>query len=122
MHKISNLARHTEIIGGSRLRVIWPAPLVGIKPRRPDADSTGSGVFIHQQHRADRADARDLGKTSAAFIGAMPSHKLSINVCSVARHCAYDFRTGVGHYAVFSGRRRATEVYPRVRGMIQVMN
>jgi poly(3-hydroxybutyrate) depolymerase len=31
-------------------------------------------------------------------------------------------QTGVGHYGVFSGRRWATEVYPRVREMIQVMN
>jgi poly(3-hydroxybutyrate) depolymerase len=31
-------------------------------------------------------------------------------------------QTGVGHYGVFSGRRWAHEVYPRVREMIQVMN
>ncbi len=31
-------------------------------------------------------------------------------------------QTGVGHYGVFSGRRWANEVYPRVREMIQVMN
>jgi poly(3-hydroxybutyrate) depolymerase len=31
-------------------------------------------------------------------------------------------QTGVGHYGVFSGRRWASEVYPRVREMIQVMN
>jgi poly(3-hydroxybutyrate) depolymerase len=31
-------------------------------------------------------------------------------------------QTGVGHYGVFSGRRWAGEVYPRVREMIQVMN
>ena len=30
-------------------------------------------------------------------------------------------QTGVGHYGVFSGRRWANEVYPRVREMIQVM-
>jgi poly(3-hydroxybutyrate) depolymerase len=29
---------------------------------------------------------------------------------------------GVGHYGVFNGRRWATEIYPRVREMIQVMN
>jgi poly(3-hydroxybutyrate) depolymerase len=29
---------------------------------------------------------------------------------------------GAGHYGVFNGRRWATEVYPRVREMIQVMN
>jgi poly(3-hydroxybutyrate) depolymerase len=31
-------------------------------------------------------------------------------------------QTGVGHYGVFSGRRWASEVYPRVREMIQMMN
>ena len=31
-------------------------------------------------------------------------------------------QTGVGHYGVFSGRRWAGEIYPRVREMIQVMN
>jgi poly(3-hydroxybutyrate) depolymerase len=31
-------------------------------------------------------------------------------------------QTGVGHYGVFSGRRWAREIYPRVREMIQVMN
>jgi poly(3-hydroxybutyrate) depolymerase len=31
-------------------------------------------------------------------------------------------QTGVGHYGVFSGRRWANEVYPRVREMIQVMD
>ncbi len=31
-------------------------------------------------------------------------------------------QAGVGHYGVFSGRRWAREVYPRVREMIQVMN
>jgi poly(3-hydroxybutyrate) depolymerase len=31
-------------------------------------------------------------------------------------------QNGVGHYGVFSGRRWANEVYPRVREMIQVMN
>jgi poly(3-hydroxybutyrate) depolymerase len=30
-------------------------------------------------------------------------------------------QTGVGHYGVFSGRRWANEVYPRVREMIQMM-
>ena len=31
-------------------------------------------------------------------------------------------QTGVGHYGVFSGRRWASEVYPRLREMIQVMD
>jgi len=31
----------------------------------------------------------------------------------------YHLQTGVGHYGVFNGRRWATEIYPRVRTMIQ---
>ncbi len=31
----------------------------------------------------------------------------------------HHLQTGVGHYGVFSGRRWATEVYPRVRAVIQ---
>jgi poly(3-hydroxybutyrate) depolymerase len=34
----------------------------------------------------------------------------------------HHLQTGVGHYGVFSGRRWASEVYPRVREMIQVMD
>jgi poly(3-hydroxybutyrate) depolymerase len=34
----------------------------------------------------------------------------------------HHLQTGVGHYGVFSGRRWATEVYPRVRQMIQSNN
>jgi poly(3-hydroxybutyrate) depolymerase len=31
----------------------------------------------------------------------------------------YHLQTGVGHYGVFNGKRWATEIYPRVRDMIQ---
>jgi poly(3-hydroxybutyrate) depolymerase len=34
----------------------------------------------------------------------------------------HHLQTGVGHYGVFSGRRWATEVYPRVRTLIQSNN
>jgi poly(3-hydroxybutyrate) depolymerase len=34
----------------------------------------------------------------------------------------HHLQTGVGHYGVFSGRRWATEVYPRVRTLIQSSN
>lgn len=34
----------------------------------------------------------------------------------------HHLQTGAGHFGVFSGRRWAREVYPRVREMIQVMN
>jgi poly(3-hydroxybutyrate) depolymerase len=34
----------------------------------------------------------------------------------------HHLQTGVGHYGVFSGRRWATEVYPRVRQIIQANN
>jgi len=31
----------------------------------------------------------------------------------------HHLQTGVGHYGVFAGRRWATQIYPRVREMIQ---
>jgi poly(3-hydroxybutyrate) depolymerase len=34
----------------------------------------------------------------------------------------HHLQTGVGHYGVFSGRRWAAEIYPRVRQLIQLSN
>ena len=51
-----------------------------------------------------------IGQTMAALdlcVGLRPSMK------------RYHLQTGVGHYGVFNGRRWATEIYPRVRTMIQ---
>ena len=58
----------------------------------------------------ERDDICAIGQTVAALdlcTGIHPGMK---------RH---HLQTGVGHYGVFSGRRRASEVYPRVREMIQ---
>jgi poly(3-hydroxybutyrate) depolymerase len=34
----------------------------------------------------------------------------------------HHLQTGVGHYGVFSGRRWASEIYPRVRDIIWANN
>ncbi len=61
----------------------------------------------------ERDDICAIGQTMAA-----------LDLCSrVPVNLKQDhLQTGVGHYGVFSGRRWASEVYPRVREMIQVMN
>jgi poly(3-hydroxybutyrate) depolymerase len=61
----------------------------------------------------ERDDICAIGQTMAA-----------LDLCSrvpvsLKRH---HLQSGAGHYGVFSGRRWANEVYPRVREMIQVMN
>jgi poly-beta-hydroxyalkanoate depolymerase len=33
---------------------------------------------------------------------------------------AHHVQTGVGHYGVFNGRRWNTEIYPKLRDMIQM--
>jgi poly(3-hydroxybutyrate) depolymerase len=51
-----------------------------------------------------------IGQTMASLdlcVGLRPSMK------------RYHLQTGVGHYGTFSGRRWASEIYPRVRSMIQ---
>ena len=55
-------------------------------------------------------DICSIGQTMAALdlcVGLRPSMK------------RYHLQTGVGHYGVFNGRRWRTEIYPRVRTMIQ---
>ncbi len=61
----------------------------------------------------ERDDICAIGQTMAA-----------LDLCSrIPVNLKQDhLQTGVGHYGVFSGRRWAHEVYPRVREMIQVMN
>ena len=61
----------------------------------------------------ERDDICAIGQTMAA-----------LDLCSrIPVNLKQDhLQTGVGHYGVFSGRRWANEVYPRVREMIQVMN
>ncbi|HET7883491.1 MAG TPA: polyhydroxyalkanoate depolymerase [Acetobacteraceae bacterium] len=61
----------------------------------------------------ERDDICAIGQTMAA-----------LDLCSrIPVNLKQDhLQTGVGHYGVFSGRRWATEVYPRVREMIQATN
>jgi poly(3-hydroxybutyrate) depolymerase len=61
----------------------------------------------------ERDDICAIGQTMAA-----------LDLCSrIPVNLKQDhLQTGVGHYGVFSGRRWANEVYPRVREMIQAMN
>ena len=61
----------------------------------------------------ERDDICAIGQTMAALD---LCHRIPVNLKQ--NHV----QTGVGHYGVFSGRRWAREVYPRVREMIQVMN
>ncbi len=61
----------------------------------------------------ERDDICAIGQTMAA-----------LDLCSrIPVNLKQDhLQSGVGHYGVFSGRRWANEVYPRVREMIQVMH
>ena len=58
----------------------------------------------------ERDDICGLGQTSAA-----------LDLCSGLRPLLkrHYVQTGVGHYGVFSGKRWATEIYPRVREVIE---
>jgi poly(3-hydroxybutyrate) depolymerase len=58
----------------------------------------------------ERDDICGLGQTSAA-----------LDLCSDLRPLLkrHHVQTGVGHYGVFSGRRWASEIYPRVKEVIQ---
>jgi poly(3-hydroxybutyrate) depolymerase len=58
----------------------------------------------------ERDDICGLGQTSAA-----------LDLCSGLRPLLkrHHVQTGVGHYGVFSGKRWATEIYPRVREVIE---
>jgi poly(3-hydroxybutyrate) depolymerase len=58
----------------------------------------------------ERDDICGLGQTSAA-----------LDLCSNLRPLLkrHHVQTGVGHYGVFSGRRWANEIYPRIKEVIQ---
>jgi poly(3-hydroxybutyrate) depolymerase len=58
-------------------------------------------------------DICSIGQTLAA-------QELCKSIVPIRRN--HHLQTGVGHYGVFSGRRWATEIYPRVRQMIQSNN
>ncbi len=61
----------------------------------------------------ERDDICAIGQTMAA-----------LDLCTGVRMSMkqHYLQSGVGHYGVFSGRRWATEIYPRVRQMIQATN
>jgi poly(3-hydroxybutyrate) depolymerase len=73
---------------------------------RPDAIKKTFVLTIE----GERDDICGLGQTSAA-----------LDLCSNLRPLLkrHHVQTGVGHYGVFSGRRWATEIYPKVREVIQ---
>jgi polyhydroxyalkanoate depolymerase len=58
-------------------------------------------------------DICSVGQTLAA-------QELCTSILPIRRN--HHLQTGVGHYGVFSGRRWAAEIYPRVRQMIQSNN
>jgi poly(3-hydroxybutyrate) depolymerase len=58
-------------------------------------------------------DICSIGQTLAA-------QELCTSILPLRRN--HHLQTGVGHYGVFSGRRWATEIYPRVRQIIQSNN
>jgi poly(3-hydroxybutyrate) depolymerase len=76
------------------------------KPVKPSA-ITKTFLFTVE---GERDDICGLGQTSAA-----------LDLCSNLRPLLkrHHVQTGVGHYGVFSGRRWANEIYPRVKEVIQ---
>ena len=76
------------------------------RPVRPSA-ITKTFLFTVE---GERDDICGLGQTSAA-----------LDLCSELRPLLkrHYVQTGVGHYGVFSGRRWASEIYPRVKEVIQ---
>jgi poly(3-hydroxybutyrate) depolymerase len=61
----------------------------------------------------ERDDICSVGQTMAAL-------DLCSGIPVNMRH--YHLQTGVGHYGVFNGRRWQTEIYPKVREMIESMS
>ena len=61
----------------------------------------------------ERDDICGLGQTLAA-------HDLCSNLRPYMK--SHHVQTGVGHYGVFSGKRWAKEIYPRLRDLIQMTN
>lgn len=73
---------------------------------RPDAIRRTAVMAVE----GEKDDICGIGQTMAAL-------DLCRNVPVTMR--SYHLQTGVGHYGVFSGRRFAQAVYPRVREMVQ---
>jgi poly(3-hydroxybutyrate) depolymerase len=76
------------------------------RPVRPEAIKK-TFVFTVE---GERDDICGLGQTSAA-----------LDLCATLRPVLkrHHVQTGVGHYGVFSGKRWANEIYPRVREVIE---
>lgn len=76
------------------------------RPVRPEAITRTFVLTVE----GERDDICGLGQTSAA-----------LDLCSNLRPLLkrHHVQTGVGHYGVFSGRRWANEIYPRVKEVIQ---
>ncbi len=76
------------------------------RPARPEAIRRTAVMAVE----GERDDICGIGQTMAAL-------DLCRSVPVTMRR--YHLQTGVGHYGVFSGRRYAQAIYPRVREMIQ---
>jgi poly(3-hydroxybutyrate) depolymerase len=76
------------------------------RPVRPEAIRRTALLTVE----GERDDICAIGQTMAAL-------DLCPNIPLANRH--HHLQTGVGHYGVFSGRRWASEVYPKVRAMIE---
>jgi len=80
---------------------------VGGRRVRPEALRRAGMLTVE----GERDDICGIGQTMAA-----------LDLCSGIRPSLkrHHLQTGVGHYGVFSGRRWAMGIYPRVRAMVQV--
>ena len=76
------------------------------RPVRPEAIRRTALLTVE----GERDDICAVGQTMAAM-------DLCPNIPLEKRH--HHLQTGVGHYGVFSGKRWAAEVYPKVRTMIE---
>jgi poly(3-hydroxybutyrate) depolymerase len=76
------------------------------RPVRPEAIRDTAILTVE----GERDDICGAGQTAAA-----------LDLCSSVplRRKQHHLQTGVGHYGVFSGRKWATEIYPRVRALIR---
>ena len=79
------------------------------RPVRPEAIRRCALMVVE----GERDDICSVGQTMAAL-------DLCPGIPMNMRH--YHLQTGVGHYGVFNGRRWQTEIYPKVREMIETMS
>ncbi|MBR0664044.1 polyhydroxyalkanoate depolymerase [Roseomonas hellenica] len=79
------------------------------RPVRPESIRRAALMVVE----GERDDICSVGQTMAAL-------DLCRSIPVNMRH--YHLQTGVGHYGVFNGRRWQTEIYPKVREMIESMS